>query len=525
MGRLNYTQSGYMQEDKKLRRIIIVLAVIKLVLPFLLQNSFYQPHRDEYLYLAQGHHMAWGFMEVPPLLSVFAWLTNFFGGSMFLIKIWPDIFGMLTFLMVANIITSLGGKTFALILGWLPFVIDGYMLLFFLFQPNFLDTFFWTLMAYSIIRFIQTQNDKWLYVFGIGAGFGMMSKYSVAFFTLSLLAGILLTHHRKIFLNKHFYFASLAGVLIFLPNLAWQYNHLFPVVTHMKELQEEQLQYNSSLGFVISQFMMNLPCVFTWVAGLLFVIFTSKGKPYKLFAWAYLFVIALLIVLRGKDYYALGAYPVLFAFGAYYIEQATIRLKWVRIALIFFTVALGLFALPLIMPLAKPATLARYYEKTGLNKTGAFVWEDRNRHPLTQDFADMIGWKEMAEKAGAIYNSLPGDEKKRTLVYCRGYFSAGALNYYRKESGLPEVYSDNSSFLLWMPEKYNINNLILVGHTIPDKDDIVFQQFEKMTVKDSLNIPLFRENGMKFILYQNGNDSLNSIIERGIAGLKSKFMR
>ncbi|MBS1597428.1 MAG: glycosyltransferase family 39 protein, partial [Bacteroidetes bacterium] len=42
------------------------------------------------------------------------------------------------------------------------------MLLFFLFQPNCLDTFFWALMAYSIIRFIQTQNDKWLYVFGIG---------------------------------------------------------------------------------------------------------------------------------------------------------------------------------------------------------------------------------------------------------------------------------------------------------------------------------------------------------------------
>ncbi|MBS1597429.1 MAG: hypothetical protein JST75_04335 [Bacteroidetes bacterium] len=104
---------------QKYNRLLYFLAVIKFALPFFLQAAIYEPHRDELLYLAEGRHMAWGFMEVPPLLSVFAWLTNFFGGSMFWIKIWPDIFGMLTFLMVANIITSLGGKTFALILGWL----------------------------------------------------------------------------------------------------------------------------------------------------------------------------------------------------------------------------------------------------------------------------------------------------------------------------------------------------------------------------------------------------------------------
>ena len=514
-----------MEQSRKLRRLIIFLSVIKFILPYLLQNSFYQPHRDEFLYLAEGKHMAWGYMEVPPLLSVFSWLTNLFGGSMFWIKFWPNLFGVFTFILVANIIVSLGGKTFAIILGWLPFVIGGYMLLFFLFQANFLDTFFWTLMAYAIIRYVQTHKNKWLYVFGMAAGLGMMSKYSVAFFVLSILTGILLTRHRKIFIAKHFYFAALTGLLIFLPNLIWQYNHLFPVVTHMKELQEEQLQYNSSIGFIISQFMMNLPSVFTWVAGLLFVMVTVKGRPFKFLAWAYLFVIALLIVLRGKDYYALGAYPVLFAFGAFYIEQVTKQLIWIRYALVLFCLLLSLFLLPLIMPLAKPNQLVSYYKKTGLNKTGAFVWEDHQRHPLTQDFADMIGWREMTEKAAVVYKSLPVDERKKTMIYCRGYFSAGALNYYGKDFGLPEIYSDNASFLFWMPDKYNIKNLLLVGHHIPGKDDIVFNQFEKMTVKDSLSIPLFRENGMKFILYENGNDSLNAIIEKGIFNLKGKFKR
>ncbi len=526
MNYLKITTLTSMNDARSLNRFLWLLIVIKLILPFFLQNSFYQPHRDEYLYLAEAHHMSWGYMEVPPLLSLLAWITNFFGGSMFWIRIWPDLFGALTFLLAGKIIISLGGKTFALLLGSLPFILDGYMRLFFLFMPNFLDVFFWTLIAFSLIRYVQTEKNKWLYWFGVAAGLGMMSKYSVAFYIISILAGMLLTKNRKVFANKHFYYASLIALLIFLPNILWQYKHRFPVINHMDELQQEQLKYNSATGFMASQVMMNLPCIFIWVTGLIYVSFISSGKKYRFTGWSYLLVIILLIVLRGKDYYALGAYPALFAFGAYHLEKVTsLRLRWTRYAMLIFSFGLGIFGMPLTMPLAKPETLVRYYEKTGLNKTGSFKWEDQKMHPLPQDFADMMGWKELAMKTGNVYNSLPPGERTKTMVYCRGYFTAGALNYYRKEAGLPEVYSDNASFLFWMPDKYDIKNLILVGHTMPGKDDIVFQQFEKAGIKDSIDMPLFRENGMKIILFEHGNDSLNSIIEKEVAGLKSKFQR
>src|SRR5664279_703774 len=101
-----------MNTSRKLRNILYLLAVIKLVLPFFLQDHFYQPHRDEYLYLAEGHHLAWGYMEVPPLLSLLAWITNACGGAIFWIKLWPALFGAFTFLLVGEIILSLGGKVF-----------------------------------------------------------------------------------------------------------------------------------------------------------------------------------------------------------------------------------------------------------------------------------------------------------------------------------------------------------------------------------------------------------------------------
>ncbi|MBX9735187.1 MAG: hypothetical protein K2X37_14115, partial [Chitinophagaceae bacterium] len=108
---------------------------------------------------------------------------------------------------------------------------------------------------------------------------------------------------------------------------------------------------------------------------------------------------------------------------------------------------------------------------------------------------------------------------------CRGYYSAGALNYHAKALGLPQIHSDNASFLWWMPEKYNINNLILVAHQIPDSSDTVFNLFEKRTVRDSSTLDLFREKGMKIILYENGKDSLNITIEKGIAAKKALFTR
>ncbi|CAN5408354.1 hypothetical protein BH10BAC2_BH10BAC2_49560 [soil metagenome] len=511
---------------QKVNRLLYVLAIIKLIVPFFLQDSYYQPHRDEFLYLAEGHHMAWGYMEVPPLLSVFAWFTNLFGGGMFWIKIWPVLFGACTFILVGKIIISLGGKAFALILGWLPFMLDGYMRLFFLFQANFLEVFFWTAIVFSIFRFTQTQKNKWLYVFGVCVGLGMMSKYSVAFYTLSIVAGLAITRHRKIFLNRHLYYAACVAFIIFFPNLLWQYNHNFPVIAHMQELKEEQLQYINPLDFIISQFMMNFPCVFIWIAGLFFVMFSHKGKNYRVFAWAYIAVIILLIALNGKDYYALGAYPILFAFGGFYLEQLTMqKFKWVRYPMLAFSIGFGLFAMPLIMPLAKPETLSAYYQKTGLDKTGSFKWEDLEYHPLPQDFADMMGWKEMAQKTADVYHAMPKEEQEKTLVYCRGYFSAGALNYYAKEVGLPQVYSDDASFLFWMPETYPYKNLLLVAHRMPEKDDIVFQQFEKVTVKDTLNVPYFRESGMRYILFENANDSLNAIATKGVAELKKEFTR
>ena len=122
---LNKTQSKFPR--LKPANLIYLLAFVKFILTFLIQSPVYEPHRDEFLYVTEGQHLAWGYLEAPPMMSFFAYLTNMLGGSLFWIKIWPSLFGSLTYLLVGGLILSLGGKWFALVIGFLPFIFGYYL--------------------------------------------------------------------------------------------------------------------------------------------------------------------------------------------------------------------------------------------------------------------------------------------------------------------------------------------------------------------------------------------------------------
>lgn len=123
-------------------RFAFILAGIKFLLPFLLQHPIYEMHRDEFLYLEQGNHPAWGFMEVPPLLSIFSYVTQLLGADFFWVKFWPALFGALNLFIVYMMAKEMGGKIFAQILAGLSMITGAYLRVHFLFQPNFLEYFF-----------------------------------------------------------------------------------------------------------------------------------------------------------------------------------------------------------------------------------------------------------------------------------------------------------------------------------------------------------------------------------------------
>lgn len=504
-------------------RLIYLLALVKFILPFVLQDAGYQPHRDEFLYMADSNHMDWGYMEVPPLLSVFGWLTKIMGNTLFWVKCWPSLFGAATFLLTGRLVVLLGGRAFAIVLSFLPFIFGAYLRVHYLFQPNAPEVFFWMLMAFALVRYVHTNKNTNLYLFGLAAGLGMLSKYSVSFYIVSLLAGIALTPHRSVFRNKHLYYAALLGFLLLLPNLVWQYRHHFPVVYHMRTLQRYQLQYISPYTFLFGQLMLFFSCMFIWLAGLWSTAFTAQGKPYRFIAWAYAGVLILLLAGHGKDYYAMGAYPVLFAFGGWQLEKLTrLRFTWLRYALVIVPLAMSWWITPLLLPVAGPAKLSAFYKKTNAASTGFLRWEDQQNHALPQDFSDMLGWEEMAQKSAKAWQLLSADEQKHTLFFCDNYGQAGAVNYYRHKYGLPEAFSDNASFIYWMPDSMHVTNLLLVTDDQQELSHPFIKDFNSVASVDSITNPFAREQGSLIILLKGANDNFNRMFAAKIKESKAR---
>ncbi len=326
-----------------------------------------------------------------------------------------------------------------------------------------------------------------------------------------MLVGLVLTKQRKIFSNWHLYFSALIAALIFLPTFLWEYNRHFPVMVHMKELHDTQLKYIDPAGFLKDQILMNIPCFFIWVAGLCFIIFHKQGKKYLAFALGYLFVIVLMIWLHGKNYYTLGVYPTLFAFGAYYLESLTAqRFRTLRYVMVIIPFMLGTFFIPMALPVAKPKTLASYYQKFSVDKTGILKWEDLQNHALPQDFADMTGWEEICEKVANAYKSLDSNERKRTILFCDNYGQAGAVNYYRNKYKLPEAYSDNGSFLYWMPRYQHIDNLILITDDKQEMQHAFIKNFTSAVAVDSVTNVYAREQGTLIIIFKGANEEFNN---------------
>lgn len=95
--------------------LLSFFALLKLQTPFLL-NKAYGFHRDELLYLALGRHLDFGFLEVPPMIALFASLIqNTVGESIWTVHLVSGLAGMALVILTGMIANEMGGKTFAIL--------------------------------------------------------------------------------------------------------------------------------------------------------------------------------------------------------------------------------------------------------------------------------------------------------------------------------------------------------------------------------------------------------------------------
>lgn len=479
-------------------------------------------HRDEFLYLALGQHPGLGHWSNPPFIGWISYLTQqLFDGSLRAIHIFPAIAGGLMSLLSCLIARELGGRRFAIVLTAVAtFFHLAYLRAFSFLMPVPFDILFWTLFVYLIIRYLNTDNSNYLYALGAAIGLGMLNKYSVFFFALALILGTLLTPHRKLLFRKEPYLAMGLGFLIFLPNLYWQYCYGFPVIHHMAELSESQLQNVLAINFISDQFLMNAQNVLLVLPGLFFLLFSKTERRFRLPGWIAFLSILLFLVFKGKSYYTLGVFPPLIAAGAVFWEQK-VHSKVLRIGFTTVIIAATFPLLPMSLPLYPSSHLEVYFRKYQLE--GVLRWEDGRVHSLPQDYADMLGWQDIAKAADKAYELC--DPQKPVIVYGENYGQAGAVEHLGKNQQMPAVNSFSDSYVLWHPEKVEeeVEQFIYINDELGADVEALFADIR---VVDSVRNSRAREYGTKIYLCRQPRRSFtdfwNSRVEyvRKESGLK-----
>lgn len=514
-----FTPDMYQNRRSTYTGFILLFVVLKVILN-LFAISHFGFQRDELLHLALGDHLAWGYKEVPPFIAVLGRInTSVLGGSVFATRIFSTIAAGLIIWFTGLITVELGGRKFAITLACLALICSpAFLASDYLFQPVVFDQLWWVLAVYLAVKYINTSSIKYLYFIGVVTGIGLLTKYTMGFFALALVIGLLLTKQRRILLNKHFWFAMLIALVIFLPTMLWEYNHHFPFFTHMGQLRKNQLQYLKSSDFIIQQFLVNGVAVILWVTGFFFLLFAFKLRKYQFLAFAYLITFLFLLEMNGKAYYLFGAYPMLFAAGAYGFE------RWVKNIALRTIVAL-VFTLPVIriipillpiLPLNKTLACFEYVNQKYPFMRFISSWGDHKVHRTSQDYADMFGWEEITEKVDSAYKTLTPEQQKRTIILADNYGEAGAIHHYGKQYHLPDVVCLNSSFALWAPPSIaNADYMIYVddNHNI-SKVSPLAASYKKIGQVDN---PLAVEHGTEIYLISHPIPKLNQVYQQVLA--------
>ena len=406
----------------------------------LLTNQRYGFHRDELQFLSDARHLDWGYVAYPPWTPFVEHVSlGIFGLSLTGLRLFSVIAQALAIAITGLMARELGGgrlaqitAAFAVALSPLP-LFEGTE-----FQYTTFDYLWWVLIAYFVIRLLNTENPRWWLAIGATAGMGLQTKYTILFFIAGILGGVVLTPARRFLFNAWFWGGVALALVIFLPNVVWQLRHGFISYHFLQSIHARDVRQGRTHGFLLDQFTTctNFWAAPLWIAGLVAFL---RDRRYRLLAWMYLIPLALFMVAKGRGYYLAAAYPMLIAMGAAWGERWALTLQPRRrkrvVAGVFtgLTVS-GLAAAALILPIASHGWLRDF--------------SFRNNGDLREE----TGWDEIVKTVAAIRDALPPQQRDNLGILVGNYGEAGAIEILGASYRLPAPISGiNTAWLRGYP--------------------------------------------------------------------------
>lgn len=458
--------------------VLFLIALVFLIL-HVATSGRYGFHRDELATLDDARHIEWGFVAYPPLTPFIGRVAlSLFGVSLMGVRFFSVVALSIAVFVSGLIARELGGKRRAQMLSAIAVAIVPIVVL----QTNVLqyvsfDYLWGVLLTYFLIRLINSDNPRWWIAIGAVIGIGMMTKYTMAFFAITMAGALLLTPLRRHLLSGWFWMGLGVSLLIFMPNLIWQWRYGFISLDFLRHIHARDVRQGRTEGFLLEQLDVCVNAVLFPIAfgGLWFYF---RERKYRLLGWMYVLTLILFVIAKARSYYLGPLYPMLIAAGCVAwsgntgvatdssirsAEQnsATLSFRCLRSAspAITWTMAVlgAIISFALLAPIAP---------------INSFLWNTTAK--LQDNFLEEIGWPDLVQTVAKIYEAVPVNQRPHTGIIVGNYGEAGAINLLGEKYGFPPVISGTNSFWYRSYPQNQPQTLITVGLG----DDFLREHFE-----------------------------------------------
>ena len=393
--------------------------------------------RDELYFLSAGHHLAFGYVDQPPLTPLLARFTAAVTGSTLAgFRVLPALALAALVVLTAAMSRQLGANRSGQILAALATATCGeYLGAMHELTTTTPDFVFWAVTLLLVMRLLASQNPRWWLAIGGCIGVGSEAKWNIGFLAAALAVGFLVTGQRTLLRSRYLLLGCVLAAALAAPDVIWQAAHGWPQLDVLRALQG-QAGHNRAT-YWIAQILYTGPALTPiWVTGVIWSLRSPAARPFRPVALASVIVIVAQFALGGKPYYSGAVYTFLFAAGSVPAGRwlAAHRSRAGRIwpfAVILAAAAVGL-------PISLPVLPARALHTVPLQK-------------INYDLGETISWPAQVALVGRLYGSLPAPERAHTTILTGNYGEAGAIDRYGRQFGLPAVYSGANTFWLWGP--------------------------------------------------------------------------
>ena len=461
--------------------------------------SRYGYFRDELYFIACARHLAWGYVDQPPLVALVAWLAGPFGYHLTALRLPSAIAAALASVVAMQIARELGGARFAQILAGVGVaLLPAYLLLGNILTTTSFESLSWILVIWLCVRLttchpepVEGRRAIWISLSATVA-FGLYGKYSIGLLVVCLLVGLLLTKERKVLRTWWSPIAAVVTTVLVLPNLWWQLANGAPFLQVIAGDAVHRHAFNNGLAlethnlatnavaFVLEQLVYTNPLSAPlWIAALVAPFTWERLRALRFLTIAYIALVAASIVLEAKGYYVIGIYGGFIAIGSVVIERAT---AWLRVTAFAALATVAVVTLPLSIPVLPIHGFIAYTQllgMTGRNGTTPIVVQ-----PI---YAEEFGWERLAHDVAGQYYALPPAMRTSTAIYADTYADAGAIAHFGYKDALPPVIGSQNSYWMWGTHGYDGSSLIAIGAS---RIDVLKQYYRSCVLVATSTEPL-----------------------------------